>query len=38
MAAGEIVDQIVKLADPGPQFKSIISFLKKNSRRWRRRV
>src|SRR5436190_11172424 len=29
--AGEIVDPIVKLADPGPQFKSIISFLKKNS-------
>src|SRR5947207_7406661 len=29
--AGEIVDPIVKLADPGPQFKSIINFLKKNS-------
>lgn len=29
--AGEIVEPIVKLADPGPQFKSIISFLKKNS-------
>jgi hypothetical protein len=29
--AGEIVDPIVKLADPGPQFKAIISFLKKNS-------
>ncbi len=29
--AGEIVDPIVKLADPGPEFKSIISFLKKNS-------
>ncbi|MFN2576991.1 MAG: hypothetical protein ABR607_04805 [Pyrinomonadaceae bacterium] len=29
--AGEIVDPIVKLADPGPQFKSIITFLKKNS-------
>jgi hypothetical protein len=29
--AGEIVDPIVKLSDPGPQFKSIISFLKKNS-------
>jgi hypothetical protein len=29
--AGEIVDPIVKLADPGAEFKSIISFLKKNS-------
>ena len=29
--AAEIVDPIVKLSDPGPQFKSIISFLKKNS-------
>lgn len=29
--AGEIVDPIVKLADPGPQFKLIVSFLKKNS-------
>src|SRR5438128_1835365 len=29
--AGEIVDPIVKLADPGPQFKAIVSFLKKNS-------
>jgi hypothetical protein len=29
--AGEIVEPIVKLADPGPQFKTIISFLKKNS-------
>jgi hypothetical protein len=29
--AGEIVEPIVKLADPGPQFKSIINFLKKNS-------
>src|SRR5262247_2931732 len=29
--AGEIVDPILKLADPGPQFKSIINFLKKNS-------
>src|SRR5438067_13241484 len=29
--AGEIVDPIVKLADPGPQVKAIISFLKKNS-------
>src|SRR6266550_5190440 len=29
--AGEIVDPIVKLADPGPQFKAIVGFLKKNS-------
>ncbi len=29
--AGEIVDPIIKLADPGPQFKSIVSFLKKHS-------
>jgi hypothetical protein len=29
--AGEIVDPIIKLADPGPQFKSIIKFLKTNS-------
>ena len=29
--AGEIVDPIIKLADPGPQFKAIIGFLKKNS-------
>src|SRR3954463_605251 len=29
--AGEIIDPIVKLADPGPEFKAIISFLKKNS-------
>jgi hypothetical protein len=29
--AGEIVDPIIKLADPGPQFKSIVDFLKKNS-------
>src|SRR5436190_33857 len=29
--AGEIVDPIVKLSDPCPQFKSITSFLKKNS-------
>lgn len=29
--AGEIVDPIVKLADPGPEFKSIVNFLKKNS-------
>src|SRR5580765_4379606 len=29
--AGEIVDPILKLADPGKEFKSIVSFLKKNS-------
>lgn len=29
--AGEIVDPIIRLADPGPEFKSIINFLKKNS-------
>jgi hypothetical protein len=29
--AGEIVDPILKLADPGPPFNSIVSFLKKNS-------
>jgi len=29
--AGEIVDPIVKLAEPPAQFKSIINFLKKNS-------
>ena len=29
--AGEIVDPIMKLADPGKEFKSIIDFLKKNS-------
>src|SRR5438445_9781073 len=29
--AGEIVDPIVKLTDSGPQFKAIVSFLKKNS-------
>src|SRR6185369_15855623 len=29
--AGEIVEPIVKLADPGAEFKSIISFLKKNA-------
>ncbi|HJZ83317.1 MAG TPA: hypothetical protein VKD91_23315, partial [Pyrinomonadaceae bacterium] len=29
--AGEIVDPIIKLADPGKEFKSIVSFLKKNS-------
>ena len=28
---GEIVDPIIKLADPPQQFKSIITFLKKNS-------
>jgi hypothetical protein len=29
--AGEIVEPILKLSDPGPEFKSIVSFLKKNS-------
>ena len=29
--AGEIVDPIIKLADPGKEFKSIINFLKKHS-------
>ncbi len=29
--AGEIVDPIIKLADPGKEFKSIVDFLKKNS-------
>jgi hypothetical protein len=29
--AGEIVEPIIKLADPGKEFKSIVSFLKKNS-------
>src|SRR5436190_7964396 len=29
--AGEILDPILKLADPGKEFKSIVSFLKKNS-------
>src|SRR5436190_5616051 len=29
--AGEIVDPIIKLVDPGKEFKSIVSFLKKNS-------
>jgi hypothetical protein len=29
--AGEIVEPIIKLADPGPEFKSIVSFLKQNS-------
>src|SRR5438874_2361577 len=29
--AGEIVDPIIKLADPGPQFKSVVKFLKTNS-------
>ena len=29
--AGEIVEPVIKLADPGPEFKSIVSFLKKNS-------
>jgi hypothetical protein len=29
--AGEIVEPIIKLADPGPEFKSIVAFLKKHS-------
>jgi hypothetical protein len=29
--AGEIVDPIIKLADPGPQFKAMVNFLKKHS-------
>src|SRR5215831_3476596 len=29
--AAEIIDPITRLADPGPQFKSLVSFLKKNS-------
>jgi hypothetical protein len=29
--AGEIVEPVIKLADPGPEFKSIVAFLKKNS-------
>jgi hypothetical protein len=29
--AGEIIEPVIKLADPGPQFKSIVTFLKKNS-------
>jgi hypothetical protein len=29
--AGEIVEPVIKLADPGPEFKSVVSFLKKNS-------
>jgi hypothetical protein len=29
--AGEIVDPILKLANPGPEFKSIVDFLRKNS-------
>ena len=29
--AGEIVDPIIKLADPGPEFKSLVKFLKINS-------
>lgn len=29
--AGEIVEPVIKLADPGPEFKSIVTFLKKNS-------
>ena len=29
--AGEIVEPVIKLADPGPEFKSVVNFLKKNS-------
>lgn len=29
--AGEIVEPVIKLADPGPEFKAIVAFLKKNS-------
>lgn len=29
--AGEIVDPIIKLADPGKEFKQVVNFLKKNS-------
>lgn len=29
--AGEIVEPVLKLADPGPEFKSLVAFLKKNS-------
>jgi hypothetical protein len=29
--AAEIIDPITRLADPGPQFKSLVSFLKKNA-------
>jgi len=29
--AGEIVEPIIKLANPGPEFNSIVDFLKKNS-------
>jgi hypothetical protein len=29
--AGEIVEPIIKLADPGPEFKSLVQFLKSNS-------
>ena len=28
---GEIVEPVIKLADPGPEFKSVVTFLKKNS-------
>ena len=29
--AGEIIEPVIKLADPGPEFKSLVNFLKKNS-------
>src|SRR5215510_10798676 len=29
--AGEIVEPVIKLADPGQEFKSVVNFLKKNS-------
>jgi len=29
--AGEIIDPIVKLADPGPQLKSLVKFLRDNA-------
>ena len=29
--AGEIVEPVIKLADPGPEFKSVVNFLKKNA-------
>jgi hypothetical protein len=29
--AGEIVEPLIKLSDPGPEFKSVVTFLKKNS-------
>jgi hypothetical protein len=29
--AGEIIEPVIKLADPGQEFKSVVNFLKKNS-------